>query len=136
MLPPYDSTIPHYCDNQEAVDRSNESDLPHLTNFTLHDYNQHNAIKSLRNKRPQSKTIWIKGHQDKNQPTETLPYPTRLNIECDELANSYHQQNPHFLEPPPTTQLFKNVTWNYTRYIRFQASEGPLQKRILEKHPD
>ena len=139
LLPPYDSTILHYCDNQEAVDRSNKSDLPHLTNFTLHDYDQHNAIKSLRNKHPPSKTIWIKGHQDKNQPTETLPYPTRLNIECDELANNYHQQNPHFLEPPPTTQLFKNdqsITWNYTGYIRFQASEGPLRKRILEKHPD
>ena len=133
------SPMPHYCDNQEAVDRANQADRPHLTKFTLHDFDLHNAIKQLRPHRPPYHVSWIKGHQDKNNNIDALPYPARLNIEVDALANSYHQPHPHYLEPPPTTHLYHKghpITWEYSKFIRFTASQGPLRKRILEKHPE
>ena len=131
--------IPHYCDNQEAVDRSNSTDLPHLTDYILHDYDLHCAIKQTRKKRPTCKTIWIKGHQDDHSNTADLPYPTRLNIETDALATQYHERNPHYLETPPTIHLYYNnhpVTWDYTKCVRFIATEEPLREHILTKHPE
>ena len=130
--------IPHYCDNQEAVNRSNARDLPHLTDYILHDYDLHKAIQQIRQIRQPTETIWIKGHQDDHHNTNDLPYPTRLNIETDALATLYHQQNPHHIEPPPTIHLYHNnqaITWDYTTCIRFIATEAPLRERILAKHP-
>jgi len=140
-LPGYMAKMQHYCDNEEAVNRSNEPDFPHLTNYTLHDYDLHKSIKQFRTQRPHHESVWIKGHQDKDcTNTSSLPYPTRLNIEADVLANEYHQKHhPHYLEPPPTIHLYLNehpITWKLSKCIRFVASEEPLRKKILEKHPD
>lgn len=138
-LPVYSATLAHYCDNSEAVDRSNEADFPHVTDFTLHDYDLHYAIRKLRPLCPKTTSKWIKGHQDRHATISELPYPVRLNIEVDALCTLYHQTHPHFLEPPPTIQLYHNstpITWDFNNFLRFHTCADPLKARILKKHPE
>ena len=138
-LPIYNATLLHYCDNSEAVDRYNEPGLPHITDFTLHDYDLHYAIRKLRPLCPKTTSKWIKGHQDRHANIAELPYPVRLNIEVDALCSLYHQTHPHFLEPPPTIQLYHNstpITWNFNNFLRFHTCADPLKARILQKHPE
>jgi hypothetical protein len=134
----YNGTMIHLCDNEEAVNRSNELDLPTITDYTAHDYDIHLAIRKLRNQCPTAVSKWIKGHQDNKTDPTNLPYNVRLNIEADHLCSRHHKQNPPLIQTPPTIQLFKDntpVTWNMNKFITQESTAEPIITRIMRKHP-
>ena len=138
-LPANTSPMPHFCDNKESVNRSNEPPLPHLIKHTLHDCDLHDAIRELRHNVPATTATWIKGHQDKDTPLEKLTFSAQLNVLTDQLAEQFQSDNPAFLPAPPVPQLRHNnipITQKLDKFMHFHSGEDALRQRTLRKHPD
>jgi len=136
-LPFYDGTITHICDNEECVDRSNAPQRRHLTTYDIHDMDIHMAIAALQTDIPARDSLWVKGHQDNNGDTSGLSDDAILNCEADRLADSFMQEHPPFLPPPPTVTLYQGkipITWSTSRFLQELHGADKLRSKIMEKH--
>ncbi len=81
--------------------------------------------------------LHVKGHQDSNRPTPTLPWPAQLNVIADKAANNYIQQHRHepSLNTPflPSAQIHLRDSrhqivikrWNF--HLRSEFSQKPYE---------
>jgi hypothetical protein len=84
----------------------------------------------------------IKGHQDRKTRYERLPLLAQLNVDADDLANTYQRTSGH---RSPEVLLTDTagvhvvtpsgcITSNYVNKLRYQATHGPLLKCIQERY--
>ena len=55
----------------------------------------------------------VKGHQDDNCTCDDLPFPARINVDCDELAGKFLREPPLGMEPRPSAPIMSQVTLGY-----------------------
>ena len=84
----------------------------------------------------------VKGHQDKDNPYETLPFLAQLNVDADKHAGDYRLAHgchrPMIslsLTRPISLELSgRSIHRNYKSAIRDAAHSGPLLQRLIERN--
>ena len=131
-----------YCDNQSLIRRVNEFLQYFDGSFRrclTPNYDVVFLIACVLRQFPKGviEVLHVKGHQDSNRPTPTLPWPAQLNVIADKAANNYIQQHRHepSLNTPflPSAQIHLRDSrhqivikrWNF--HLRSEFSQKPYE---------
>jgi hypothetical protein len=138
---PLTSSYRHHIDNKAVIQRSVKADKYkyHIPNTTLSpDWDIISMMATSNHELPQNALCWIKGHQDKESPRESLSHPAQLNCEADDEAGVYQANNAPRTNVPmfPTTHaqlIIQGATVNsyYKSRIR-EAATLPTYFAYLE----
>jgi len=98
--------IDGYCDNNsliQLVQERQNNKIPQPSLAISNDYDLVNEIyKTIQHIPLPIQLHHVKGHQDQNTPIEELPYPARLNIECNTRAHKVLKKLPINISPHPS----------------------------------
>ena len=133
LLPAYDGTICHVCDNMEAVNRCNTIQRRHTTKYGIHDMDIHMAIEANLTNIPPRDHKWIKGHQDSTTDAANLSRDAQLNIDVDALANAFYSHSPPFLACPTD---YDTVPPTYSHHLEHPplSTTPPWRARPSQVH--
>ena len=133
-----------YCDNESAVTTVSVREF--MRGVKAHTAAEHDVIFEIRSMIDAAgvgiKAKHVKGHQDSDKQYEELPFPARMNVDCDKLAGDFLRNPPPGWEPRCSAPIMNQValsidgitmTSNIASGIRRKIHGDRLKQYIIKK---